>query len=199
MKTPMDYYHAILNSDCMIEKMNKTFRKWPIELNVTKKVSSILERMPDARVLDYGAGKVPDQARRLRERGYNVTVWEIGKNFVDGVHDPDALKKQYDLVYASNVLNVQKKEICLLYALKITRGVLDPNGYGIFVANYPEPRHMEDFSEGDVEYILQNMYSRIKTTGRDESIMWECHLSPSARRIKRVVKKPIKKVVKHGK
>jgi uncharacterized UPF0146 family protein len=131
-------------------------------LNVTKRVTEILKEIPDARVLDYGSGKKPLQAQRLIERGYNVTVWDIGKNFVDGIHDPDALKRKYDLVYASNVLNVQPKPICMEYALKITREVLDPRGYGIFVTNYPDPHYMPELKWREVEMILKYLYPVVK-------------------------------------
>ena len=73
--------------------------KW-IEENVNKKSS----------ILDYGAGKSAQHTERLSNEGYNVTAYEFGDNVNPNIHDVNALDKKYDVVYASNVLNVQNSE-----------------------------------------------------------------------------------------
>ena len=61
----------------------------------------------DDEILDFGSGSKAIHVQMLKNQGFNVTAWDLGKNFVKGIHSPDALKRQYDIVYASNVLNVQ--------------------------------------------------------------------------------------------
>lgn len=214
VKTPMEYFEKFLDSECDIERMNKTFFPWENELVVTQMVDEILSKQyPDARVLDYGAGKKPNQALMLISRGYDITMWEIGKNFVEGVHDPNALRRKYDIVYASNVLNVQFKPECLDLVLKITQGCLDPNGYGIFVANYPDtPRKMPTLAPGVIEQLLRKRYPVVLKFKRDfhkeaknGKNMWVCSTYPdfkmgqSMRKVKKPVKRVVKKKVTHGK
>jgi hypothetical protein len=63
------------------------------------------------RVLDFGAGKDAMHTKMLREEGFDVTAHEFGDNQKPGIHDPEALEKgPYDLVYASNVINVQNSD-----------------------------------------------------------------------------------------
>jgi 16S rRNA A1518/A1519 N6-dimethyltransferase RsmA/KsgA/DIM1 with predicted DNA glycosylase/AP lyase activity len=83
--------------------------------------------------LDYGAGKKALQTMQLREKGYNVTAYEIGKNFNSDIHDINALDKKYDLVYASNVLNVQKDLNMLIKTLEEIKSL-----EGIFIYNIPK-------------------------------------------------------------
>lgn len=59
---------------------------------------------PGDSILDYGAGREALHAQALRAEGYRVTAHDLWAT--PGIHDPDALKRKYDLVYASNVANV---------------------------------------------------------------------------------------------
>lgn len=79
-----------------------------IKENITKRYS----------LLDYGAGHLALHTQELRHLGYKVTAYDHGENVIDGVHDPNALEKKYDIVFASNVLNVQD-------TLQDVRNVLD--------------------------------------------------------------------------
>ena len=94
--------------------------KW-IEENVNKKSS----------ILDYGAGKSAQHTERLSNEGYNVTAYEFGDNVNPNIHDVNALDKKYDVVYASNVLNVQNSEEILNTTLKEISDALNENGYAI--------------------------------------------------------------------
>ena len=51
------------------------------------------------KILDFGAGKDAYGTQILRDHGFQCDAWEIGKNFVDGVHDTDAITKKYDAVF----------------------------------------------------------------------------------------------------
>jgi len=91
-------------------------------------------------ILDFGAGKDAAHASALRNGGFNVVAYDFGSNVSDGIHDANALLNQYDIVYASNVLNTQGSEAMLLKTLTQIRKSLG-NG-GKFIFNFPKsPRY----------------------------------------------------------
>ncbi|MDB5413213.1 MAG: hypothetical protein JWR10_1548 [Rubritepida sp.] len=90
-------------------------------------------------ILDFGAGPQAIHAARLRAMGHQVTAHDFGENLVPGVHDPDALSRRYDVVFASNVLNVADTEALLQLTLSQIAGAVLPGGAAIL--NLPaEPR-----------------------------------------------------------
>lgn len=74
---------------------------------VPKQVAKIAK--PTDSILDFGAGKEAAHAQQLKKMGLDVTAYEDPAfgNFNDKLHDMHALGKKYDIVYASNVMNVQ--------------------------------------------------------------------------------------------
>jgi SAM-dependent methyltransferase len=88
----------------------------------------------DCEILDYGCGKAQVHVKMLRDRGFNV----VGHDF--SAPNSEALSKKYDVIYASNVLNVQGDTKMLYDTLHEIKGLL--NTHGVFVANYPQaPRY----------------------------------------------------------
>lgn len=123
------------------------------------KVSQYVEQnVPkDQEVLDFGAGYHGVQTRKLSEKGFKVTAFDLPENMQKGIHDPEALKKQYPTVMASNVLNVQPNKDSLTSLLDILRGTVAPGGQ--VVANYPKsPRHA-NFSDAQMLEMLREKFS----------------------------------------
>lgn len=90
-------------------------------------------------ILDFGAGPEAQHTRRLMALGHHVTAHDFGQNRVRGVHDFAALSRQYDVVFASNVLNVADTEALLLSTLDQIAAAVLPTGTAIL--NLPsEPR-----------------------------------------------------------
>ena len=89
-------------------------------------------------ILDFGAGPKASHAEVLREAGFkNVTAYDL--KIVEGIHDANALIRKYDVINASNVLNVQPSTNMLNKTLSELRGSLKEDGF--IVANFPfEPR-----------------------------------------------------------
>lgn len=86
-----------------------------------------------ARILDFGAGKYQIHANKLRDMGHDVTAHDFSDV------NPDALNRQYDVVYASNVLNVQGSPTMLAYTLQQIHSLVKPGG--VFIGNFPaDPR-----------------------------------------------------------
>ena len=75
------------------------------------------------RILDFGAGPHIYHTKMLREHGYKVTAHDFGKNLNEN-HDINALNKRYDIVMASNVLNVQSSLNMLYATLRQIRSVM---------------------------------------------------------------------------
>ncbi len=92
-------------------------------------------------ILDFGAGKGALHTKWLREQGFNVVAYDFGDNCVEGLHDKDALSKQYKVIMASNVINVCSSLEMLKETLKQIYNSLEPGG--LFICNYPaSPRKM---------------------------------------------------------
>jgi uncharacterized OB-fold protein len=158
----------------------KTSRNWK-----TTATSEAVRKYikPGDKILDYGAGKNAIQAVKLRAEGYDVTAYDFWAN--PEVHDMDALKKKYDVVYASNVLNVQSSEDMFRRTMNEISSVL-VNG-GIFVGNYPEtPRkwvepQFPDFKGVSsapsmvLEDIMREYFSSVERIKKGEyNPMWLC-------------------------
>ena len=90
------------------------------------------------KILDFGAGAKAKQTLALRGKGLDVTAFDFHN--IPGVHDPDALSRQYDIVFASNVLNTASNKAMLLDGLRKIKKAIKPGGIAIF--NYPSaPRY----------------------------------------------------------
>jgi len=119
-------------------------------------------------ILDYGSGKYPLHALRLKEKGYNVKSHDFGRNFNSEFHDVDALDNQYDVVYASNVLNVQSSEIMLKSTIEQIIGLMKKDA--IFIANYPQTPRKMDLSFVDIKDILSE-YFDVASLGKNVMLM----------------------------
>ena len=125
-------------------------------------------------VLDFGAGKGAVHTKWLREEGFNVTAYDFGDNIVEGLHDKNALQKQYKVIMCSNVLNVQSSMQMMFTTLKQIYDSLEYGGK--FVCNYPaSPRKMELLTAGDLAYMLRQTFGgSVKRVGGSASApLWE--------------------------
>jgi predicted RNA binding protein YcfA (HicA-like mRNA interferase family) len=114
--------------------------------------------------LDFGAGKDAVHAKHLREKGFKVTAHEFGSNQKEGVHDPKALHKKYDHVYASNVLNVQSSHHMLKKTLDQIHKATKPGGH--FTGNLPEsPRKFHELNHDLVHHELKKRFHDVKVVG----------------------------------
>ncbi len=114
---------------------------------------------PCDRILDYGAGKNAAHTVALRAKGLRVTAHEIGANFDFGLHTLFALSDHYDIVFASNVLNVQNSVLDLLGTLKEIWGATWVGGTVVF--NYPaSPRKMPTIKADAMERVIYLMFGQ---------------------------------------
>ena len=124
-------------------------------------------------VMDFGAGKGAVHTKWLREEGFNVTAYDFGDNIVEGLHDKNALSKQYKVIMASNVLNVQSSMTMLFETLRQIDNSLEYGGE--FICNYPaSPRKME-LAASELKEILQSIFKgKIERVGGTSSApLWK--------------------------
>lgn len=119
---------------------------------VAKFVANNIDK--DKRILDYGCGSEFIQGNYLRQLGFNVDGWDIGANKPkNGV---DKLEQIYDVVYASNVLNVISSTSMLMETLDQIYNCL--NDDGMFIANYPAAPRKMVIDSRCMEEIIQNRF-----------------------------------------
>jgi 2-polyprenyl-3-methyl-5-hydroxy-6-metoxy-1,4-benzoquinol methylase len=129
-----------------------------------------VEPSPHIRILDLGA-ETGTHANSLRRLGYNVTAFDI--NFPEH-SDPNALKRTYDIVYMSNVLNVQPSAEALMELLQAVRRLIRPEGF--LLANYASSPHYAGLGNRDVDDMVRSVFrsvSRVeKEVGYSSPLFW---------------------------
>jgi len=143
--------------------MNRTYRGGKFGLRAqTPRIVAERAKRSDS-ILDFGAGKEALHALDLRDRGFDVTAHEIGANFNPRIHDPDALARAYDIVYASNVLNVQPNRRALLGTIGQIFDATRPGG--VAICNYPLDPRKSNLSSEDAKAILSAKFDSTERIG----------------------------------
>ena len=133
---------SALNKDGTIRAVVPLF----VEKNVDK----------NKRILDFGAGKGAVSTKYLRDKGFDVTAYDLWCGEGDELLDICALDRDYDVVFASNVLNVQSSHDMLVETVREIYGALD--NCGELICNYPSsPRKME-LSADALAYLLSTVF-----------------------------------------
>lgn len=107
-------------------------------------------------ILDYGAGKHAIHALDLQSKGLRVTAYEIGDNVTD-LHTISALDWAYDIVYASNVLNVLPSWDVIISVCDEIYKICDR----VFICNYPKSPRKSDVTLAEIEEILKSRFSLV--------------------------------------
>lgn len=156
------------------ELINSTYidRGQSARNNVVPKYLPLFAKKTD-KILDFGAGYHGRHTLWLRKQGFDVTAYDCGANVQSGLHDPDALSRQYDIVFASNVLNVQPTVPHLIRVLDQTYGLIKPGG--VFFCNFPSvPRKCNAIvTEQDLTEMLDERYAEIICL-RGGTWLWKC-------------------------
>lgn len=166
-----------LYDQAYIDNVNKTYRARGATSGVSGAravVPRIIESLisPRDRVLDFGAGTEAVHARNLRSKGYNVSAYDIGRNLDPAIHDTYALSKKWDVVYASNVINVQPSKSALISLIDLIAGLLVHGG--VFVGNYPTSPRKSGMSVADVDQILRKRFQVVERAIGVSSPTWAC-------------------------
>lgn len=120
-------------------------------------------------VLDFGAGKHPFYVMKYRDMGFNIYGWDLPEsmryweeNYEEEIRPPDGLSGQFDLVYASNVMNVAPNENFLRrMTLDTIKRALKPSG--IYIGNYPaSPRKNPEMTPAMLKGILEEYFMGVQ-------------------------------------
>lgn len=124
-----------------------------------------------AQILDFGAGKHAIHTQAFVADGWDCQAHEFGDNVDPNTHSLFALSDKYDLVYASNVLNVQSDLTMLVETLMQIKAVMKKGG--VFCANYPlEPRKSKMNADA-VQLVLQQYFDNvIWIDGKKNAPVW---------------------------
>lgn len=109
-------------------------------------------------ILDFGAGKNAVHTQRLqKEYGFNMTAYDLPANQQPGLHDPNALDRQYPIVCASNVLNTIPDPEDVRFAFYQIANAVEQDGY--LIINYPaEPRKSAMTNEEFYNMVLDRFF-----------------------------------------
>lgn len=123
----------------------------------------------DKKILDFGCGSEFIQGRYLINLGFDVDGYDFGRN------KPKECIKQfgpfYDVVYASNVLNVLSSSEALRETLLQIKSCLKNNS--VFIANYPQSPRKLNLTAKQMENILRFYFGdHIKNVKCKSSTLW---------------------------
>lgn len=144
-----------------IKIANATYRKrgssvFDKDGNIRSVVAKFVENNvdKDKKILDYGCGSEFIQGKHLRNLGFDVDGWDIGVNKPQDV--VCKLEQIYDVVYASNVLNVLSSTSMLMETLEQIYNCLKDGG--VFIANYPAAPRKMVIDSRCMEEIIQSRF-----------------------------------------
>ena len=119
----------------------------------------------DIKILDFGSGKDAKHTYALRDMGLDVTAHDFSANINDEHHDPNALDRVYDIVFASNVLNVQGSEQMMIRTIEDVLKTMDDGS--VFIANFPSsPRYGFETAK-EAKDLLEDYFDVIVIHGSD--------------------------------
>lgn len=163
----------MIYSEKKINKMNSTARSTgAVGSNaiIVRIIKSLIDK--DKKILDYGSGPNLVQTMQLIEYGFDVKSWEIGKNLTNSNYFIQNLKENsFDVVFASNVLNVQENENDIRFVINevfdITKDVA--------IFNFPKKPNYSNMSTEKIFHILKSNFEHVFNVYRttDKNFIYE--------------------------
>jgi len=129
----------------------------------------------DAKILDFGAGKQALHTRALRAKGWDCVAYEFGDNATE-YHSKDVLFDRFDIVFASNVLNVQSSGAMAYRTIKqLASVVTSPYNDGKVFVNYPSSPRKSNLTTGDMKEMLLKHFREVSWVGGSRNApIWTC-------------------------
>lgn len=118
---------------------------------------------PGDSILDFGAGPKAIHATALRNKGFSVDSIDFGSNLNPEVHNLKCFEIKYDIVFASNVLNVQSN----LKMLKKTLLNISEMCADRFVFNYPPSPRKSAITTAELLCEVRNHFDSIERLGKN--------------------------------
>ena len=154
-----------------LKALNKTSRSGGAvgqKAIVPRYTISRLLREPDGKskaILDYGSGYPPYYTKLMLDLGFtDVTPWDIGDNHPYDCPDPLVLDEyalrwfdRYDVIMASNVLNVQPDLDRVMQVFHELHMLLKPRGF--VVMNYPRIPRKAGLSDKEMLACAEHVFT----------------------------------------
>ena len=122
-------------------------------------------------ILDFGAGKNIIHTKALRDKGYLVDAYDIGDNFIKGVHT-EIKDQKYDIIFASNVINILPNLVSIIEVIGLIYYLLDEDGCTLF--NFPKnPRKLE-ISDDDFKELLYHFFNAVRIEKYNSTKIFIC-------------------------
>ena len=163
------------HQDISMKKSNRTSTYQDIYDPNNTVYNWFMKNVPNKRltIMDYGAGIKALYTKKLREEGYKFVVAnEWGDNFVNGLHDKESLTRIYEVIIASNVVNVQLYYSPLMHTIaELQRATGE-----YCLINYPkEPRFMPRIEEWRMLRNIRRFFANTDVLLENEKdILWRC-------------------------
>ena len=119
----------------------------------------------DIKILDFGSGKDAKHTYALRDMGLDVTAHDFSSNINDEHHDSNALNRIYDMIFASNVLNVQGSEQMMRRTIEDVLKTM--NNDSVFIANFPSSPRYGFQTAKEAKDILEEFFDVVVIHGSD--------------------------------
>lgn len=104
-------------------------------------------------ILDFGAGRWCTSTKYLKQKGFeNIVPYDLWCGDGDELLDAQALDRTYDVVFASNVLNVQSSLDMLHETLWQIWDAL--NYGGEFICNYPSSPRKMNLTADEIDHFI---------------------------------------------
>jgi len=149
-----------------IKSVNKTARnsgavgKNAIVPRIVEKLAGVKDK-----ILDFGSGPKAIHTQSLRAKGLNVIAHEIGENRNLEIHDQNALRRKYDVVFGSNVVNVQPDMEMFVWTIrKMQKAVRKA---GILIVNLPTSPNKLGITRIRISKELRLYFSRVNVVCRN--------------------------------
>lgn len=142
-----------------IAQVNRTYSKSFSKRQMLPKII-IKKGLPTSlSVLDYGAGKDLYGTELLRTYFDNVTAYDIGCNYIEGLHTLKALYFKYDIIMMSNIINSQPDEDSVINVLK--EGWMALKKGGCIFCNLPLTPRKNTVNEKTLHELMGSMFGNV--------------------------------------
>lgn len=144
-----------------LQIVNSTARyKGPTVVNAVVPIFVEKYAKDDDAILDYGAGYEAIHTMYLRSKGLYVTAYDVGNNVNPDIHKKDALKFIYDVIFASNVLNVLPSDKLVEDCIVEIAATLDYSG--LFICNFPNSPRKSNLTFKEVQSLLLSYFDDVE-------------------------------------
>lgn len=150
--------------------VNRTARTGLTNAVTPRYIIESLQQMRETSILDYGAGPKALHTHELRKHFSHVDAYEIGKNVTPGLHVKLKSWWSYDVVMASNVLNVQPDLDCLHATLDHIYSHLRP--WGMMIANFPKGPRKIKLTDTQMWDLLRIHFQSIEITSYKKTVIF---------------------------